>query len=99
MAETLPPSWDYKKYETKLVRLEDLDRLMAIILDASASYWKTIVAALQIAAFFVYLWARKQLIDEAQQLAKQTYEQDRVNRARDDLSRDDLDTGRKPGPA
>lgn len=93
MADTAPaePVWDYKKYETKLVKLEDLDKLMAVILDAGTSYWKTIVAGLQILAFFVYLWARKQLIDEQMQLAKQAYEQARVNAGRTDLGRDNLD--------
>lgn len=98
MSTTSTPAfvWDYKKYQTKLVDLASLDKLMGIILDSSTSWFKTILACIQILAFFAYLWARKQIIDEAMMLAKQEYEQGRTNSNRNDLNRDNLDATPRP---
>jgi len=90
----LQPGWDYKKNTTPLVSVADTDRLISVVLSAGTTWAQTIIAAVQLILFLAYVWLRKSLMDEQMMLARQDYEQARVNRNRDELARDDLDSPR-----
>lgn len=83
--------FDHRKYKSKAIKLSMLDALMESIISAGTSQWASIVAGIKILIFGVYLWARKQLIDEEFKIAKQEYEQGRANDNADDILNDDMD--------
>ena len=84
-------TFDYSKYRSKKIDLDQLDRVMEVVISSGTSTFKTIVAATKVVIYFCYLWARKRLIDEQMEIARQNYEQNRVNETDDVLQSDDLD--------
>jgi len=83
--------FDHKKYKSKAIDYQMLDDLMKDCIAAGTSRWASIVMGLKIIVFGVYLIARKILIDQEFEIAKQEYQQDQINTNRDDINQDELD--------
>lgn len=83
--------FDHRKYKSRKIDLETLDKLFDQVVNSGTNRFAALVAGLKIAIFFAYLWARKRIIDEEFLIAKQEYEQNRTNTNSGTISDDDLD--------
>lgn len=83
--------FNYKKYESKSITIEALDKIFDVVMLSTTGTLQTIKMGLQLVFAMVYLFARKNLIEEKLLIAKQEYESGRSNQNSDDIIRDDLD--------
>lgn len=83
--------FNYQKYKSKKISIVKLDNLMDQVINAGTSRWASIVAGIKVILFFAYLWARRSMIDEEFQIAKQNYERNRAVENSDIIFEDDLD--------
>lgn len=83
--------FDYTPYKKRAVNLDMLDGVMLNVIRAGESTFKLIIACIVMLAYGAYLAARKRLIEEEYALAKQEYEQARINDLEDQTDNDNLD--------
>lgn len=83
--------FDYKKHRSKNIDPKMLDDLMEIVLISGTSYIASIIAGTKVIIFFVYVIARKKIIDNLLLIKKQEYEQKRVQSNTSDIGEDEFD--------
>ena len=91
MPDTNPFRFDYKKYKTKSINVDTLDKIFEVVISPSVSMLDKIFKGIQLALVTWYLLARKSLIEQQLEIEKQEYETGRTNTNIDDINRDDLD--------
>lgn len=82
--------FDHKKYRTRKIDLDMLDKQMDAVLDSGVGKIGAIIAMCKIIVFFAYLWARKKLVDEQMLMHKQDYQLQNTSQNIEDL-KDELD--------
>jgi hypothetical protein len=92
MSENKPDfRFDYKKYESKQLTVEKLDKIFESIVAENPSTFGLIVSLFKMGVFALYLWTRMRLINEKRIIQKQEYERERGSSQRGDIAQDDLD--------
>lgn len=92
MPDTKPEfRFDYKKYESKNISIDQLDKMFEHVTDPTTSTTQTIFKGIQLVFTMFYIFARRNLVNEKFDIAKQEYESGRSNQNAGDIGRDDLD--------
>lgn len=91
MPDTKTFRFDYKKYKTKSISIDTLDKIFEVVITPSTGTVDKIFKGIQLALVTWYLLARKSLIEQQLEIEKQEYETGRTNTNIDDINRDDLD--------
>ena len=85
--------YDYTKFRPKGISVERLDQLADFVFNGNApSNLGAIIAAIKLAVAIAYITARRIMISDEMEIAKQQYEVSQGAQIGDDLNRDDLDT-------
>lgn len=91
MPDTKDFRFDYKKYKTKSISIDTLDKIFEVVVTPSTTMVDKIFKGIQLALVTWYLLARKSLIEQQLEIEKQEYETGRTNTNIDDINKDDLD--------
>jgi hypothetical protein len=79
------------KYYPKSISLEKLDMIADIIIKPTTGKWESFLAGAKLLMVFVYLIARKNILDQEREAAKQEHEIQTGNEDRSELDRENLD--------
>ena len=79
MADQKPFIYDYKQYQNRSLTVAQLDKIADVVLTSGSGYANNIIAAVKLVLVVAWLIARKILIDHEMLIAKQLYEQERIN--------------------
>jgi hypothetical protein len=79
MADQKPFIYDYKQHKNYVLSVAQLDRIANIITSTGGGYANNIIAAIKLVLIVAWIFARKILIDHEMLIAKQVYEQERIN--------------------
>lgn len=86
-----PFVFNYKKYETSKVTIEQLDDTWEILKAPGTGNFQYIAKGIFLILMLAYIFIRKSLVEEKMLIAKQEYETGRTNSNADQIGNDDLD--------
>ena len=86
-----PFVFNYKKYETTAVTMQELDDLVLVLKSPATGNFQYIAKGIFLILMLAYIFIRKSLIEEKMHIAKQEYETGRTNSNADQIGNDDLD--------
>lgn len=86
-----PFIFNYKKYESKSLTLDQVDSAFEILKSPATSSFQIFVKGFLFLLTLAYIVIRKNLIEEKMLIAKQDYEAGRTNSNADQIDSDDLD--------
>lgn len=77
------------KHAQSKITVEKLDELMDYAMNPKKHKFAWVIHVIKLVSIFLYLFCRKQILDETWEISLQQYEQDRVNKNRE-VVEDDL---------
>lgn len=88
MPNQKPFIYDYKQHKNYTLSIAQLDAIANVITSAVGGYVNNIIASIKLVLVVAWLIARKILIDHEMLIAKQVYEQERINDNQDQVDED-----------
>lgn len=86
MEDKKPFLYDYKQHKNYTLSISQLDQIANVILSSGGTYASNVIAAIKLILIVAWVFARKILIDHEMLIAKQIYEQERVNDNQDQVN-------------
>jgi hypothetical protein len=83
--------FDYTKYKSKYVSLDQLDELYKAFLTPATGWVDTAVKGLQLIFVGIYIFVRSKIIDQEYMIQKQEYEQKQNNSSRTEIDNETMD--------